>query len=139
VTSKETRNAYINFTRKPERKSLVESRSRYESYIKTNFTVCDNRLNLSGSWWGNLMYGNHLEDLGVDVSIKLEGILKRLGGSGLGCSGSGYEKSEACNNGNELSGSGSVKDRNLLPEELLPSQEGRCSMDLFHVAQVRLH
>jgi hypothetical protein len=49
------------------------------------------------------------------------------------------EKSEICNYGNEFSGSGSLKRGNFLPEKLLSSREGRCSMDLFHVAQVRLH
>ena len=49
------------------------------------------------------------------------------------------EKYEICNHVNEFSGSGSVKCGNFLPEELLSSQEGSCSIDLFHVTQVRLH
>jgi len=47
--------------------------------------------------------------------------------------------SEICNHVNEFSGSGSVKCENFFPKELLSFQEGRCSMDLLHVAQVRLH
>jgi len=52
---KEQRNAYINFPRKPESKSLAESRSRQETYIKTYYRECNNRLDLSGSCgetWG---------------------------------------------------------------------------------------
>lgn len=73
---KEKRNAYINFTRNPETKTLWESRNRQETYIKSNFRVCQKKLDLSGSQWGNLMDGDRLEDLGVDGNIILNWILQ---------------------------------------------------------------
>jgi hypothetical protein len=38
---------------------------------------------LTGFWWGNLRETDHLEDLGVDGSIILRSIFRKLG-EGLG-------------------------------------------------------
>ena len=59
----------------------------------------------TGSWWGNLGGGNHLEDPGLDGRIILKWILEKWDmGHGLGQSGSGQgHVAGSCECGNELS------------------------------------
>ena len=58
--------------------------------------TCGREEEHNGLWWGKLMEGDHLEDLGVDGGIQRKWILKRRRGCEMDSPASEYDQVAGC-------------------------------------------